>query len=150
MRDFSVGFTSGIGFGRDGEIISYRRANRPGTSSIKLDAKGGQRFADSLELERLFFDLSVDFEHTFSRQWTVALTPAFKARRYDNYFGEVRRDYRPSVELKAEWTPEWLKKSIPDATFEFSIAFERNYSNVIDKRYKLYEFGPAIVLSSAF
>ena len=150
LHDFAVGFSSGIGFGRDWKKIPYSEANDPGHSSVKFDIQAGRRFADLRDLDRIFVELNLDFAHTISKQWALVVTPAFKARWYNSYFGEARRDYRPSIELKAEWTPDWLTGQLPDAMIEFSVLFERNYSNLAEHRNTLYEFGPTIILSSKF
>jgi hypothetical protein len=150
LHDLALGFTSGIGFGKDWDLIAYSKADEPGRSSLKFDVQAGRRFADPRDLDRVFIEVNLDFVHTISEQWSVGVTPAFKARWYDNYFGELRRDYRPSVELKAEWTPGWLTKQLPEAAIEFIVLFERNYSNLADQRYKLWELGPTIILTSKF
>jgi hypothetical protein len=149
VHDLAVGFTSGIGFTPDWKQIAYRKADEPRHSSLELDVQAGRRLADPRDLERVFVDVSLEFERTISKQWTVGIKPEFTARWYDEYFGEARRDYRPSIELVAEWTPDWLTRQLPGASIEFILLFERNYSNLPDKRYKLYEFGPQIVLSTA-
>ena len=150
VHDFAVGFSSGIGFGRDWKKIPYSEADDPGHSSVKFDIQAGRRFADPRDLDRIFVELSLDFAHTTSKQWAFVVTPAFKTRWYSSYFGEARSDYRPSIELKAEWTPDWLTIQLPDSAIEFSFLFERNYSNLVEKRDTLYEFGPTIILSSKF
>ena len=150
LHDFAVGFSSGIGFGRDGKKIPYSEANDPGHSSVKFDIQAGRRFADLRDLDRFFVEMNLDFAHTISNHWALVVTPAFKTRWYNNYFGEARSDYRPSIELKAEWTPDWLTRQLPDALIEFGVLFERNYSNLAEQRNTLYEFGPTIILSSKF
>jgi hypothetical protein len=149
VHDLSFGFTSGIGFTPDWKQTAYGKGKEPGHSSLKLDVEAGRRFADPSDLDRVFVGVGLEFKHTISKQWAVSITPEFNARWYADYFGEQRRDYRPSIELIAEWTPDWLTRQLPDAMIEFILLFERNYSNLPDQRYKLYEFGPRIVLSTA-
>jgi hypothetical protein len=149
VHDLAVGFTTGIGFTPHWKQIAYGKGKEPGHSSLKLDVEAGRRFADPCDLDRVFVGVGLEFRHTISKQWAVSITPEFEARWYADYFGEQRRDYRPSIELIAEWTPNWLTRQLPDATIEFILLFERNYSNLPGQSYKLYEFGPRIVLSTA-
>jgi hypothetical protein len=150
LHDFEVGFTSGIGIGRDGALISYGDADEPGRTSVKLDARVERRFAEPRALDRLAVKVGIDFTRTVTKDYSLSITPQFRARWYDDYFGKFRRDLRPGIELKATWTPDWLTRPLPGAELEFLLTFERNYSNLVDKRYTLWELGPALVLRSKF
>ena len=60
----------------------------------------------------------------------------------DDVDGQKRRDIRPSVTVKAIWTPEWLTKQIPKAEINFALFFQRNISTIAEEEFTQWELGP--------
>ena len=42
------------------------------------------------------------------------------------------------------WTPDWLKKIVKRSELSLNLEYYRNYSNLIDKSYSLWEVGPTL------
>ena len=44
------------------------------------------------------------------------------------------------------WSPDWLKKLVKRSELSLSLEYYRNYSNITDKNYSLWEIGPTLSL----
>jgi hypothetical protein len=86
----------------------------------------------------------------YDEAWTFVMTPKFRVRWYDSFFGEFRRDYRPGVVLQATWTPAWLTRRIKRAEVDFTVTFFRNMSNLPDESFTEWDVGPTVALSWKF
>jgi len=149
FHDLAAGFTAGIGF-RNGLGLDYDRSGDPGDLSIKLDVRGGKRFSDISDYELRFAYGRAVFAYTLSKEWRLEGVPKFNARWYDNYFGLKRTDYRPGADLSAIWTPEWLKRLGRYSELSLNMNIARNYSNVPEAAYRLWEAGPTLELRYKF
>lgn len=144
LHDLAAGFKSGVGFNSQGGVIAYRDAIDPGNSYVSVNIQGGRRFAYPRDLENTFFKATAIFGYIATKELELTASPQFRARWYPDYFGEPRRDFRPGVLLKAIWTPDWLRKILPRAEIDFTAEFQRNFSNLPEKAYKLWEIGPTV------
>lgn len=150
LHDLAVGVSSGIGFGPGWHLIRYRDALDPGDTSVTFDIRAGHRFSDPRDFENTFITLTLDASYIFNRQFTVGVAPRFRVRWYDDFFGESRRDYRPSVVLKAVWTPDWLTERLPLAEIDITATFIRNISTDPFESFSLWDVGPAVALAARF
>lgn len=150
LHDLAIGISSGLGVASSGRIIRYKDAFDPGDSAIGVDFKVGRRLSDPRDFENTFVVLAFDFWHVFDDQWTIGLTPKLRVKWYDNFFGDFRRDVRPSAVLKVVWTPDWLVHLIRRAEIDFTASFLRSFSNISDGRVSEWEFGPTVTLAWRF
>lgn len=150
LHDIAIGFSSAVAWGSNRTGIPRIDRIGPGESSLEFDVQAGRRFASPKEEDRVFIEASIEFTRTISQTWAVGIKPGITARWYDDYFGAFRRDYRPSVELNAEWKPAWLAMHLPGAEIEFIIEIERNFSTVPEQRYSIWEAGPIITIAHEF
>jgi hypothetical protein len=148
-HEAGAGFSSGIGL-RGTQSIKYADADKPGDISVNLDVRAGRKLADITDYNNTFVAAKVDIDYVISETLTGEVTPKFRVRRYDDYFGEPRRDYRAGVGIRAIWKPEWLKKLVKRSEISFNFDVYRNYSNLPDKNYSVWELGPTVELSAKF
>jgi hypothetical protein len=150
LHDLAVGASSGIGFRPGTGPIAYRDALDPGDLSVGIDARAGRRLADPSGFENSFVVLTLDALYVVSRDWSVRLTPRFRTRWYDDFFGTFRRDYRLSAILTAAWTPDWLTRLLPRAEIDLTVGFLRNFSNLSEESFHEWDVGPALSFAWRF
>jgi len=80
----------------------------------------------------------------------VEATTSARARWYEDYYGEKRTDYRPSATIGMIWTPDWLKNIVKRGEISFNLEYYRNYSNITEKNYSIWEIGPNVSLRTKF
>jgi hypothetical protein len=155
-HDVSVGFYSGIAW-RDKNLIPYvdafipySDASEPGDVSIYFDARLGRRMSDSSNYQNTFVSGKITAAYVISNSWRMEATSSIRARWYEDYNGERRTDFRPSASVGLTWTPDWLKKIAKRGELSFNVEFYRNYSNIVEKNYSLWEVGPTLSLRTKF
>ena len=155
-HDVTIGFYSGLAW-RDKEripyvdsLIPYSDASEPGDVSIYFDARLGRRMSDSTNYQNTFASARITSAYVISTNWRVEASSAFRVRRYEDYHGEKRMDLRPSAAVGLMWSPEWLKKIVKRSELSFNLEFYRNYSNIAEKNYSLWEVGPTLSLRTKF
>ena len=150
LQDFAAGFTSSIGLNGNGSVIPYKKATQDGDAYIRFDARIGQRIADPRDYENKFVSASVQFGYVVNRELEVSISPMVKAKWYDDYFGDVRRDVNVNTLFLVAWTPPWLKDMARGAEIDFTATIERNFSNLAEKNYTRWEAGPGVVFRVKF
>ena len=150
LHDFAAGFSSAIGFDGSGAVIPYKKANMTGDAYLRFDARIGQRLADPTDFENRFAVATLQIGYFLNREIEVSISPQLKARWYDNYFGDVRRDFNAGALLFVAWTPDWLRKMVHGAEIDFTANLERNFSNLPEKTYTRWEAGPSVVFRARF
>jgi hypothetical protein len=154
--DIAGGFYTGIGW-RDkylvpniGSVIPYADAMEPGDVSVLFDFRVGRRQSDVSDYQNTFIQAKAELAYTFAKNWRAETAGKFRARWYNDYFGDRRVDYRPGASIGVFWSPDWLKVVVKRS--EISLEFEayRNYSNLPDKNYSLWELGPTLSLRTKF
>jgi len=155
-HDVAVGFYSGIAW-RDKSLIPYvdafipySDASEPGDVSVYFDARVGRRMSDSTNYQNTFASAKVTGAYVISNNWRVETTASLRGRWYEDYNGERRTDYRPSASIGIFWSPEWLKKIVKRSELSLSFEYYRNYSNIAEKSYSLWEAGPTLSLRTKF
>ena len=155
-HDAAIGFYSGVAW-RDKELIpyvdsliSYSDASEPGDVSIMFDGRLGRRMSDTTSYQNTFVQARVTAAYVISSNWRLETSSSFRARWYEDYHAERRRDLRPSASLGLMWSPEWLKKIVKRSELSLNFEFYRNYSNIPDKSYSLWEVGPTLSLRTKF
>jgi hypothetical protein len=93
---------------------------------------------------------SLQVGYFVNRELEVSITPALRARWYDDYFGDARRDFNASALLLVAWRPDWLRKLVHGAEIDFTANLERNISNLPEKTYSRWEAGPTLVFRTKF
>jgi hypothetical protein len=149
LHDFALGLSSGTGL-RHGKRIPLSDATEPGDASITLDLRAGRRLADPKDFENTFVTLAVDATYVYDSEWSFVLSPKFRMRWYDSFFGAFRRDMRPSVILQATWTPDWLTRWVRRAEIDFTVTFLRNLSNLPEERFSEWDVGPSLTFAWTF
>jgi hypothetical protein len=155
-NDGVVGFYSGIAWRDKTRIpytdafIPYSDATESGDVSIYFDARLGRRMSDSTTYQNSFASAKVTAAYIISDNWRVELTSSIRARWYGDYHGGKRTDLRPSASLGVVWSPDWLKKLVKRSELSFNLEYYRNYSNITDKNYSLWELGPTLSLRTKF
>jgi hypothetical protein len=153
LNDLYTGFKSGIGFKKDGTTIQSSDATDPGQSSVVVDLRVTRRVAQPSRQDNVQLSAEVEYSYVFSKEWSVSVAPKVRLRWYDDPvddFGTHRRDIRSSLLAKAVWTPEWLTKVLPKAEIDFQFYFLRNYSNIKEDEFVVWELGPQVVLAWKF
>jgi hypothetical protein len=150
LNDFALGFSSGFGIAREGGVVAMRAASHPGDVALSLDLRAGRRLADPKDFQNSFAVLSVEATYVYDETIALIVAPRFRVRWYDAFFGTFRRDYRPSLVVRATWKPQWLTQRLPGAEFSASVTALRNFSNLPDERFSEWEVGPAVGLSWKF
>jgi hypothetical protein len=155
-NDIAAGFYSGIAW-RDKTLIPYvdafipySDASEPGDVSIYFDARFGRRMSDSTNYQNTFASGKVTASYIISDSWRVEANASIRARWYGDYHGEKRTDVRPSASLGVTWTPDWLKKIVKRSELSLNLEYYRNYSNIVDKNYSIWELGPTLSLRTKF
>jgi len=147
LNDANVGFTSGIGFDKNGRVIGYKDASKDGESSLQLDLRLTRRMAEPSSQDMVQVMAALEYEYIFNKEWKLNLAPRVRVRWYDDFHGEKRRDIRPSVIAKAIWTPEWLTQVMPRAEIDFILFYQRNFSNLREEEYVVWELGPTVIFA---
>ena len=150
VNDAIVGFSSSVGFDPKGKLVAFADASGPGAWSLTLDARGGQRFSESTDLQFRFVQASLEAAWTITKDLTIAVTPKIRVRWYDNYYDEFRRDIRVGGLVKLTWTPEWLTKLLPRSELALAFNLQRNFSNLPDENYLLWDAGPTASMKWKF
>ena len=75
---------------------------------------------------------------------------SIRLRWCEDYNGEKRTDVRPSASLALTGTPDWLKKIVKSGELSLNLEHYRNYSNITDKNYSIWELGPTLSLRTKF
>ena len=149
LHDLAIGFTSGIGW-RNGKSMPYADAGDPGDGSINLDVRVGTRLSSYTDYQYRFVTTRLELVAYLTDEWRFELTPKFNARWYSDYYGEKRNDYRPGVDVGLVWTPDWLQSIVKRSQIGFGFNIYRNYSNIAEKTYSLWEAGPTLELKAKF
>jgi hypothetical protein len=151
-----VGFYSGIAWRDKTRIpyvdafIPYSDASEPGDVSVYFDARAGRRMSDSTSYQNTFASGKVTAAYVISNNWRMETTVSLRGRWYEDYHGERRIDYRPSASIGIFWSPEWLKKIVKRSELSLNLEYYRNYSNIVEKSYSLWEVGPTLSLRTKF
>lgn len=155
-NDAAVGFYSGVAW-RDKQLIPYidslipySDASDPGDVSLLFDARFGRRMSDTTNYQNTFASAKLSAAYYISSDWRVEANTGIRARWYEDYNGERRTDWRPSAAVGLIWTPDWLKKIVKRSEISFNLEYYRNYSNIIDKNYSIWEIGPTLSLRTKF
>ena len=155
-NDFAVGFYSGVAW-RDKEripyidsLIPYSDAADPGDVSVLFDARFGRRMSDTTKYQNTFASARLTGAYVISSDWRVEANASIRGRWYEDYNGERRTDWRPSAAVGLFWTPDWLKKIVKRSELSLNLEYYRNYSNLPDKSYSLWEVGPTLSLRTKF
>jgi hypothetical protein len=150
--DVIAGFYSGVAW-RDQTLIPYRDslipfsdAQEPGDVAILFDARVGRRMSDTTDYQNLFVQGRVTATYFISNAWRVESYMSMRARWYEDYHGERRSDLRPSASIAIYWSPDWLQQLVKRSEFSLNLEYYRNYSNIPDKSYSLWEIGPTLSL----
>ena len=154
--DATVGFYSGFAW-RDKDrlpyadsFIPYPDASEPGDVSILFDARMGRRMSDTTSYQNTFMLGRITAAYYISSDWRIEAMSSLRARWYEDYHGERRTDYRPSATIGLAWTPDWLKKIVKRGEISFNLEYYRNYSNIVEKNYSIWEIGPTLSLRTKF
>lgn len=150
VNDVMAGFSSSVGFDPKGKLVAFSDASVPGAWSLSFDARGGQRFSESTHLQFRFVQASLEAAWTITKDLTIAVTPKIRVRWYDNYYDEFRRDIRAGGLVKVTWTPEWLTKLLPRSELALAFNLQRNFSNLPDENYLLWDVGPSASMKWKF
>jgi hypothetical protein len=155
-NDFAVGFYSGAAW-RDKErlpyidsLIPYSDAEEPGDVSVLFDVRLGRRMSDITNYQNTFASAKVSGTYYISSDWRVEANAGIRGRWYEDYNGEKRTDWRPSAAIGLIWTPDWLKKIVKRSELSFNLEYYRNYSNLVEKNYSIWEIGPTLSLRTKF
>ena len=155
-NDIMAGFYSGIAW-RDktlipyvDALIPYSEASEPGDVSVYFDVRFGRRMSDSTNYQNTFASGKVTAAYFISNDWRMEANASIRGRWYEDYNGEKRTDIRPSASLALTWTPDWLKKIVKRGELSLNLEYYRNYSNIIDKNYAIWELGPTLSLRTKF
>jgi hypothetical protein len=148
-QDYAGGFSSGAGL-REGSIIRYSLATRPGDFSFGVDIRVGQHTANLSDIQHKYLNVGFDVSYIVSRELTVTLVPKARWKNYTNYYGSARSDVRLGGDISAVWTPLWLTRVLPYADITFSAEYLNNRSTEPTANYKLWEFGPTVTLKTRF
>ena len=155
-QDVVAGFYTGIGW-RDKDRIPYRDAliprsdaTEPGDVAVTFDARIGRRISDVTDYQNTFVAAKAELGYTFSRNWRIDAASKFRASWYENYHGERRTDYRPGAEIGLTWTPDWLAALVKRSELSMNFGIYRNFSNIPDKTYTLWDVGPTLSLRTKF
>jgi hypothetical protein len=155
-NDFAVGFYSGVAW-RDKEripyidsLIPYSDAEEPGDVSVMFDAKFGRRMSDISNYQNTFASAKLSGTYYISSDWRVEANASIRGRWYEDYNGEKRTDWRPSAAIGLVWTPDWLKKIVKRSELSLNLEYYRNYSNIVEKNYQIWEIGPTLSLRTKF
>ena len=154
--DIAIGFYSGIAW-RDKELIPYidslipySDAVEPGDASANFDVRFGHRMSDTTKYQNTFASARLSAAYVISTNWRVETVTSIRMRRYEDYDGERRTDFRPGASLGLIWSPDWLTKIVKRSEISFNFEFYRNYSNIAEKNYTLWEVGPTLSLRTKF
>lgn len=155
-HDAVIGFYSSLAW-RDRDLIPYidslipySDASEPGDVSIRFDARLGRRMSDTTSYQNTFVQGRITGAYVISSNWRVEASSSIRARWYEDYHGERRTDLRPSATVGLIWSPEWLKQLVKRSELSFNVEFYRNYSNIAEKNYSLWEIGPTLSLRTKF
>jgi hypothetical protein len=88
--------------------------------------------------------------YIISDSWRMEVSSGIRARWYENYNGEKRTDVRPGASMAVTRTPDWLKKIVKRGELSLNFDYYRNYSNIVDKSYSIWELGPTLSLRTKF
>ncbi len=149
LHDWAAGFYSAVGL-NSGSFVPYREAYSTGDIYVRFDARAGRRVSDPRDYQNTFAVASLQVGYFVNRELEVSITPALRGRWYDDYFGDVRRDFNASALLLVAWTPDWLRHLVHGAEIDFSVNLERNISNLPEKTYSRWEAGPTLLFRTRF
>lgn len=156
FHDVAAGFYTGVAW-RDKQRIPYRdafipyaEADEPGDVAVMFDARVGRRISDMTDYQYTFAALKAQVAYIISPHWRIEAATKFRANWYENYFGERRTDYRPGADLGLVWTPDWLKALVKRSDLTLNFGVYRNYSNIPDKAYTIWDVGPTLSLRTKF
>ena len=106
--------------------------------------------SDSTSYQNTFLTGRMTAAYVISNDWRVEASSSIRGRWYPDYHGEKRMDYRPSASVGLFWSPDWLKKIVKRSELSLNLEYYRNYSNIEEKNYSLWEFGPTLSLRTKF
>ncbi len=154
--DVAGGFYTGFAW-RDKDLIPYidsfipyADAMEPGDISVMFDFRGGRRLSDISDYRNTFVSAKAELAYTFAANWRVETAAKLRARWYGDYFGDRRIDYRPGASMGLFWSPDWLKTIVKHSEISLDFEVYRNYSNLPDKNYSVWELGPTLSLRTKF
>jgi hypothetical protein len=150
VNDVIVGFSSSVGIDPKGRLVAFSDASGPGALSFTFDTRAGQRFSESTHSQFRFVQASLEAALTLTKELTIAVTPKVRVRWYDDYYGEFRRDIRAGGLVKLTWTPHWLTKVLPRSEFALALNMYRNFSNLQEENYLLWDVGPSLAMKWKF
>jgi hypothetical protein len=127
-------------------LIPYSDAWEPGDVSVLFDARVGRRMSDTTNYQNTFASAKLTTAYFISSNWRFEASASIRARWYEDYNSERRTDWRPSAAVGLIWSPDWLKNIVKRSEISFNLEYYRNYSNIIDKTYSLWEVGPTLSL----
>jgi hypothetical protein len=114
-------------------------ASKEDDRSLVFDIKAGRRMADVH-----------DYENWFDEEWKIQTGSKVRVRWYDEYFGDKRRDIRLGLSAGLVWSRYWLTAIAKRSHIAFNIAGYRNVSNLDEKIYSVWEFGPELSFRAKF
>lgn len=150
VNDAVVGFSSSIGIDPKGRLVELSEASKPGSLGFTLDARIGQRFSESISSQFRFVQASIEGALVLTKELTISATPKVRVRWYDDYYDEFRRDIRIGGALKVTWTPEWLTKRLSRSELTLALNMYRNFSNIPEENYLLWDVGPSLAMKWKF
>jgi hypothetical protein len=106
--------------------------------------------SDTTKYQNTFASARLTGAYVISSDWRVEANASIRARWYEDYNGERRTDWRPSASVGLFWSPDWLKKLVKRSELSLNLEYYRNYSNLPDKSYSLWEVGPTLSLRTKF
>lgn len=155
-HDAVIGFYSAVAW-RDKSLIPYvdalipySDASEPGDVSFNFDARLGRRMSDTTDYQNTFVKAQATGAYVISANWRAEVSTSMRVRWYENYHSERRTDLRPSAAFGLIWSPDWLKKLVKRSEISFNVEYYRNYSNIPEKSYSLWEIGPTLSLRTKF
>jgi hypothetical protein len=131
-------------------LIPYSDASDPGDVSVLFDARFGRRMSDTTSYQNTFASARLTAAYVISSDWRVEANASIRGRWYEDYNGERRTDWRTSAAVGLIWSPDWLKKIVKRSELSFNLEYYRNYSNLTEKNYSLWEVGPTLSLRTKF
>jgi hypothetical protein len=151
-----VGFYSGVAWRNQSrlpyrdDLIPYSDASKGGDVSMYLDVRLGRRMSDTTSYQNTFAQAKLTGAYFISDNSRVEATAGIRGRWYEDYHSEKRTDYRPSVGVALYWSPDWLTKLVKRSEISLNFDFYRNFSNISEKNYTLWEVGPTLSLRTKF
>jgi hypothetical protein len=150
VNDVIVGFSSSLGIDPTGKLVAFSDASAPGALSFTFDTRVGQRFSESTHSQLRFAQASLEGALVLTKRLTISVTPKVRVRWYDDYYDAFRRDIRAGGLVKLTWGPEWLTKVLPRSEFTLALNVYRNFSNLLEQNYLLWDVGPTLAMKWKF